>query len=152
RTVKQRCQNSDSALSHGDRVTVAEKHAPLLVKKERSESEARRRHFSGLIHRNAFSEFFWNFFDTPSQARFILPPSPSATLGQGHEPRKLTNDPGRRPSEGFVALSCSGQGRVSMKIMLPITAAAALIVSTRSGLDLFNRCWGALLERRSRER
>ena len=39
-----------------------------------------------------------------------------------------------------------------MKIVLPITATAALIVSTRSGLDLFNRHWGALLERRSRER
>jgi uncharacterized protein YjiS (DUF1127 family) len=42
--------------------------------------------------------------------------------------------------------------RGGMKIVLPITATAALIVSTRSGLDLFNRCWGALLERRSRER
>jgi len=39
-----------------------------------------------------------------------------------------------------------------MKIVLPITATAALIASTRSGLNLFKRCWGALLERRSRER
>jgi uncharacterized protein YjiS (DUF1127 family) len=39
-----------------------------------------------------------------------------------------------------------------MKIVLPNTATAALIVSTRSGLDLFNRRWGPLLERRSRGR
>jgi uncharacterized protein YjiS (DUF1127 family) len=29
-----------------------------------------------------------------------------------------------------------------MKIVLPITATAALIASTRSRLDLFNRRWG----------
>jgi len=32
------------------------------------------------------------------------------------------------PSEGHVALSCSGRGRINMKIVLPITATAALIM------------------------